>query len=218
MADHPADEATKHYSYTIITTDSNKQLSFLHDRMPVILDNGSEELRTWLDPGRHEWTKELQALLKPFGGELDVYPVRQDVGKVGNNSSTFIVPLDSQENKSNIANFFAKAATQQPKVKAEPSRGFVEDDASAPGHPKGAPGGGTLPTAAAKQPDGRKREAEEEDGELSSEKKKKKLVLSSTPPKGERPKISATSNRTRSPQKPQKPSTRKITQFFGNSS
>ncbi|KAI0201935.1 hypothetical protein F4808DRAFT_422891 [Astrocystis sublimbata] len=100
----------KHYTYTIITTDSNKQLNFLHDRMPVILDNGSEKLREWLDPGHHGWSKDLQSLLMPYDGELEVYPVSKDVGKVGNNSPTFIIPIDSKENKSNIANFFAKGA------------------------------------------------------------------------------------------------------------
>ena len=102
----------KHYTYTIITTDSNKQLSFLHDRMPVILENGSHEIRTWLDPARSEWTKELQSLLKPYKGELECYPVNKDVGKVGNNSPSFIVPITSSENKNNIANFFGNAKKQ----------------------------------------------------------------------------------------------------------
>jgi len=97
----------KHYTYTIITTNSNKQLSFLHDRMPVILENGSDEVRTWLDPSRHEWSAELQALLQPWEEDgLEIYPVSKDVGKVGNNSPTFIIPIDSKENKNNIANFF----------------------------------------------------------------------------------------------------------------
>lgn len=102
----------KHYTYTIITTESNKQLKFLHDRMPVILENGSEDVRTWLDPKRYTWSKELQSLLKPFDGELECYPVSKDVGKVGNNSPTFIIPVASSENKSNIANFFAKGASK----------------------------------------------------------------------------------------------------------
>ncbi|KAL8933270.1 MAG: hypothetical protein Q9216_006441 [Gyalolechia sp. 2 TL-2023] len=99
----------KHYTYTIITTDSNKQLSFLHDRMPVILENGSDALRTWLDPKHSEWSKELQSLLRPFDGDLECYPVSKEVGKVGNNSPTFIVPVASTENKNNIANFFSHA-------------------------------------------------------------------------------------------------------------
>ncbi|KAI1424108.1 hypothetical protein F5Y12DRAFT_753999 [Xylaria sp. FL1777] len=100
----------KQYTYTIITTDSNKQLNFLHNRMPVILENGSDKMRRWLDPKRYEWSKELQSLLVPYDGELEVYPVSKDVGKVGNNSPAFIIPVDSKENKSNIANFFAKGA------------------------------------------------------------------------------------------------------------
>ncbi|KAL8896297.1 MAG: hypothetical protein Q9207_007773 [Kuettlingeria erythrocarpa] len=99
----------KHYTYTIITTDSNKQLSFLHDRMPVILENGSDAIRTWLDPKRSAWSKELQSLLKPYDGELECYPVSKEVGKVGNNSPAFIVPVASTENKNNIANFFSHA-------------------------------------------------------------------------------------------------------------
>ncbi|CAF9928051.1 hypothetical protein IMSHALPRED_007365 [Imshaugia aleurites] len=115
----------KHYTYTIITTESNKQLSFLHDRMPVILENGSDHIRTWLDPSRSEWSKDLQSLLKPFEGELDCYPVSKDVGKVGNNSPTFIVPVASTENKNNIANFFSNAKkstkgdVEKEQVKAE---------------------------------------------------------------------------------------------------
>ena len=99
----------KIYTYTIITTDSNAKLKFLHDRMPVILENGSDQVRTWLDPDRSVWSKELQSLLKPFDGELDCYPVSKDVGKVGNNSPAFIVPISSAENKNNIANFFGNA-------------------------------------------------------------------------------------------------------------
>jgi hypothetical protein len=99
----------KNYTYTIITTDSNKQLSFLHNRMPVILENGSDQIRLWLDPARSEWSKELQSLLKPYEGELECYPVSKEVGKVGNNSPAFIVPVASTDNKNNIANFFSPA-------------------------------------------------------------------------------------------------------------
>ena len=96
----------KLYTYTIITTDSNKQLGWLHDRMPVILEQGSEAIKTWLDPGRAEWSRELQQLMKPYQGELELYPVDKAVGKVGNNSPSFVVPIDSKDNKKNIANFF----------------------------------------------------------------------------------------------------------------
>ena len=121
------DSSEKLFTYSIITTDSNKQLSFLHDRMPVILDNGSDAVRTWLDPNRTEWSKEFQELLKPYEGELECYPVSKDVGKVGNNSPSFLVPINSAANKNNIANFFgnqqkaaeSKAANGKNMVKVE---------------------------------------------------------------------------------------------------
>lgn len=121
-------EAEKLYTYTVITTDSNKQLKFLHDRMPVILEAGSEEMRTWLDPGLNGWNKELQSMLKPFQGDLECYPVDRAVGKVGNNSPSFVVPVDSKENKKNIANFFGKQGEKASPVR---NRGAVvekEDD------------------------------------------------------------------------------------------
>lgn len=88
--------------------------------MPVILDYGSEEMRTWLDPTRKTWSKELQSILKPYEGELECYPVSKEVGKVGNNSPDFIIPVNSKENKSNIANFFANAKAKDVSPKKEP--------------------------------------------------------------------------------------------------
>ncbi len=112
------DTEEKLYTYTIITTESNNQLSFLHDRMPVILEAGSDEMKIWLDPERDKWSKELQALLQPYKSELECYPVSKDVGKVGNNSPDFVVPIDSKENKKNIANFFGNAKKNPEKGEA----------------------------------------------------------------------------------------------------
>jgi len=96
--------------------------------MPVILENGTEQIRTWLDPQRFEWSKELQSLLKPYEGELDCYPVSKDVGKVGNNSPTFIIPVASSENKKNIANFFSNASTPAPTKKGEQDSKVVKTE------------------------------------------------------------------------------------------
>lgn len=129
----------KLYSYTVITTDSNKQLKFLHDRMPVILEAGSDAMKTWLDPANAGWTKELQSLLRPFDGELECYPVDKAVGKVGNNSPQFIVPIDSKENKNNIANFFGSQKSPaksklDPKseIKAEDSKTTIKREPDEP--------------------------------------------------------------------------------------
>ncbi|TKA76675.1 hypothetical protein B0A55_02604 [Friedmanniomyces simplex] len=116
------------YTYTVITTDSNQQLKFLHDRMPVILEPGSEEMRVWLDPRHAGWTKELQSMLKPFRGELECYPVDKAVGKVGNNNPSFVVPVDSKENKKNIANFFGKQRETAGDVAAKKKVNEKEDE------------------------------------------------------------------------------------------
>ncbi|OJJ97914.1 hypothetical protein ASPACDRAFT_122671 [Aspergillus aculeatus ATCC 16872] len=115
------------YTFTIITTSSNSYLRFLHDRMPVILEPNSEEMNRWLDPGRTTWSKELQAMLKPYEGELECYQVPKEVGKVGNNSPDFIVPVSSKENKSNIANFFANAKKAAPESGDAPSKEESDD-------------------------------------------------------------------------------------------
>lgn len=119
------------YTYTIITTDSNPQLKFLHTRMPVILEPQSSDITNWLNPSQDEWSDQLQSLLRPFEGALEVYPVSKDVGKVGNNSTAFIVPLDSKENKSNIKNFFNVAGGQKPSTTREQEaqhRGILKEE------------------------------------------------------------------------------------------
>src|SRR5579871_5726681 len=58
-------------------------------------------------------------------GVVDIsYPVKKEVGKVGEDSPLFIVPLDSAENKLNIANFFSKPHSP---VKAKPTKQAIEE-------------------------------------------------------------------------------------------
>lgn len=230
-----SDEKT--YTYTVITTSSNKQLNFLHDRMPVILENGSEELRTWLDPKRSTWSKELQSLLKPFQGELEVYPVSKDVGKVGNNSPNFIIPVASSENKSNIANFFAKGATkgepktssarnsQSPEASREDTKASTQikpepaEDRETIDH-DGTEDNAPLPVPKNENQQGVKRELEDV---LENEPPSKISKTSTSPSKGLAPAKptsktrSATSNQKPSPKKSVKneKGSQKITSFFG---
>jgi len=230
------DSDQKIYTYSIVTTEANKQIKFLHDRMPVIFDAGSEAIRTWLDPNRYEWSKELQSLLKPYEGELEIYPVSKDVGKVGNNSPTFIVPLNSKENKNNIANFFGSqkkvAKSEEPKQEAMESQSDtkqikVETDdgetrsTAADQEPPG--NNAPLPTSPIKSAK-RERSMEDEGGgadspiahkaaKLSPDKKR----LDNSPTKVGRKSRSATSNGTVPKSSPSKAAqgTQKITKFFG---
>lgn len=61
-------------SCTIITTDANSKMKFVHDRMPVILE--PEHWKEWLDTG----TPGASKLLTPTkDGSLDIYPVSAKV-------------------------------------------------------------------------------------------------------------------------------------------
>lgn len=225
------DEDRKNYTYTIITTDSNKQLGFLHDRMPVILNPASDEIKVWLDPGRWEWSKELQDVLRPFEGELEVYPVSKEVGKVGNNSPSFIIPIASRENKSNIANFFANAQAKGKKeetkkdveVKKDMDSTSVKETKTVDEIVEEADDGGmgVSPVAGAK----RKGDDELQDYEPPLKKEAVSPAHAKTKPSPSPSKpstrssktISATTNGTKSPAKSKGTGTQKITKFFGNS-
>jgi len=202
--------------------------------MPVIFDNGSEEIRTWLDPNRYEWNKELQSLLKPYEGELDCYPVNREVGKVGNNSPSFIIPVNSAENKSNIANFFAnqKKATKGSEAKnnavkaeadMESNGGKVEyeaDETRLTTHPQIPENNAPLPSS----PRGVKREhSQNEDGDAPTSPIEHKIPkveqyspkMGKASPKPARKMKSATSNGSKSSPLKAPAGTQKITKFFG---
>ncbi|KAL7913356.1 hypothetical protein GGI35DRAFT_288069 [Trichoderma velutinum] len=121
------DTGDKSYTYSIITTSSNQQLRFLHNRMPVILDADSKDFRQWLHPQQTRWTYDLQSLLKPYEGDLEVYPVCKDVGKVGRSSPSFIIPLSNEGNGRDIARFFP-SISQNSKPEGSAGMGKHEND------------------------------------------------------------------------------------------
>ncbi|KAJ9477663.1 Abasic site processing protein [Pseudozyma hubeiensis] len=132
------------YTFTIVTTASNEQLGFLHDRMPVILPT-PEAISTWLGVGVEpkasgevkkgediddSWSFEVAKLLRPLQSELECYKVPKEVGKVGNSDPSFILPIE--ERKDGLKAFFAKQ--KQPKqasanVSVHPP-GTIESSAS----------------------------------------------------------------------------------------
>lgn len=163
----------KLYTYSIITTDSNKQLGWLHDRMPVIFDNGSEEMWRWLDPKRYEWSSDLQNVLKPYEGELECYAVAKEVGKVGNNDESFIVPVASKENKKNIANFFGGSAANKGDKKAVKTEvkeeGIKKEEVRSEDEDVKKEGEGSKPASPAMQKAAIKKEEEEQDEDEQKE-------------------------------------------------
>ncbi|KAG9078823.1 hypothetical protein FS749_009116 [Ceratobasidium sp. UAMH 11750] len=105
------------YTCTILTTEANKELAFLHDRMPVILD-GKQAVR-WLEAGDGKaWRGEvLEELSKPYEGKLICYEVPNGVGKVGNEDPSFVEPV--AERKDGLKAMMSKMA-QKPKVEKKP--------------------------------------------------------------------------------------------------
>ena len=65
---------------SIITTEPNEIMKNIHERMPVILNKEDEE--KWLLENEQ---KELQALLKPYHNEMQMYPVSKAVNSYKNN-------------------------------------------------------------------------------------------------------------------------------------
>ena len=70
--DHWDKEGLGFDSCSIIVTDANKTMHPIHDRMPVILNPA--QYNTWLNT-EHFNRAQLEALLVPYGGQLEVYPV-----------------------------------------------------------------------------------------------------------------------------------------------
>jgi putative SOS response-associated peptidase YedK len=85
-------------SCTIITTEANRLMAPIHDRMPTILD--PEDYEMWLDPAYKD-TDRLQALIAPEAdGKLIAFPVSTRVNSPGNDDPTLLEPLESEHPKS----------------------------------------------------------------------------------------------------------------------
>ncbi len=73
LPSHWKDEKGKEIdSFTIITTEANKIVGTIHNRMPVILHQEWE--RKWLDPLRDP--READQYLEPYSGsDMEMYPI-----------------------------------------------------------------------------------------------------------------------------------------------
>ncbi len=82
-------------SCTIITTSANELTKQIHDRMPVILDDGDYEL--WLDPSVQD-RQLVEPLLRPYDdGEMTFDPVSTVVNSPKNDRAECIEPVDDPQ-------------------------------------------------------------------------------------------------------------------------
>lgn len=85
------EDGKKINSFSIITTDANKTVSNLHDRMPAILHK--EEFSFWLNPDNHD-SNALQEILVPYQeGEIEYYPVSKKVNSPRNQEKELLNPI-----------------------------------------------------------------------------------------------------------------------------
>jgi len=91
---HPKEGETIE-SCCIITTNANKLMEPIHDRMPVILD--PDQWATWLSPLEHQADK-LLPLIRPHDPEsMQAWAVTREVNRVGlRDDAGLIVPLPVQ--------------------------------------------------------------------------------------------------------------------------
>jgi len=81
-----------HFTYVIITTNPNKLMKDIHDRMPVIISKENEDL--WLDNEGKD-TEPLLNLLKPYkASDMEAYPVSTRVNTPINNSHDLLTKVD----------------------------------------------------------------------------------------------------------------------------
>jgi len=114
------------YSCTIITTASNSQMAFLHERMPVFLTS-DEDIDLWLD-GNIEFSK-VSHLLKTYTGTLLIDQVSSFVNKIGHDTPECIIPLSvsgmTDAKTKPISSFFTTSPTKAVK---RPIQATVDDD------------------------------------------------------------------------------------------
>jgi putative SOS response-associated peptidase YedK len=94
------------YTFTIITTDANKLLRPIHDRMPLILEPLAA--RQWLDPIFMSF-RTLSVLMQPFPSELmEAYEVSRLVNDPKNGSPACIDPAIPEQPQPSLFDRWAR--------------------------------------------------------------------------------------------------------------
>lgn len=112
------------YLFTVVTTQSNKQLDFLHDRMPCILPDVKAML-IWLGVSNEN---DASKLLKPYPYPLDCYAVPPEVGTVGTSNENYIYPLCLRKDGVKAMFENAKLQTDKPKPTAKEEVASAKDE------------------------------------------------------------------------------------------
>lgn len=78
-------------TYSIITTEPNREMKSVHKRMPVILHQ--EDEASWLEPS-HETRETIEPFLHPYEDNgLELFEVSTDVNATRNNDEHLVYPI-----------------------------------------------------------------------------------------------------------------------------
>jgi putative SOS response-associated peptidase YedK len=77
-------------SCSIIVTQANAAVRPVHDRMPVILNRA--QYNSWLNPAHYN-RAQMESMLVPFSGQLDIYPISRRVNNPANDEASCIEPI-----------------------------------------------------------------------------------------------------------------------------
>lgn len=82
-------------TYSIMTTEPNKEMKSVHNRMPVILHREDES--SWLAPTHDDDRGVIETLLRPYEDNgLEMFEVSRDVNVVRNNYGELLTPINNQ--------------------------------------------------------------------------------------------------------------------------
>lgn len=135
------------FTFSVITVNAHPEFSWLHHRMPAMLEN-EEEVRRWLDYGEVPLNDAIE-LIKPKGC-LDWYPVSKIVNNSRNNVPECLEKINlSKEKQARESKGMAKwlASADSTKSKSSPSnaRKLVKNEpTSSPGESKKRSGSSAM--------------------------------------------------------------------------
>jgi len=113
------------YSYTIITMNANKTMSWLHHRMPAILET-EEQVLGWLNATAETDSKELLSILKP-ATLLQYYPVDPKVGNSRCRDTDCMQPT-TEKKKGGMDKFVTKTVKPDPDPDTKKLKREHDDD------------------------------------------------------------------------------------------
>jgi putative SOS response-associated peptidase YedK len=101
----------------IVTTNANRTLSVIHDRMPVILPDQAFDL--WLDCAKVDAPTATALLVPARDDAMEAYAVSPAVNRVANDTAALIAPYVEQTNEGGAA---AAPTAPSPDVKPKPAK------------------------------------------------------------------------------------------------